>query len=127
MDGNETAGNGHVIGPTGPNGSYQAGDKILYGLVPVMIDQEGADKLNHSRDERQRRATATELTRPGFQLVSVCRKCDLRYEHDLVWRPYNAECSDWHGKTEHVDRQCLRCGFVWSESLDKERHDEPFE
>lgn len=106
------------LGPTGPDETWQEGDHAHTFAGCVRLTAASAKKLNDEAAERKAKTAAAEFTRLSFQQYRPCPKCKVLFPAsiDYVWEG-SARCAIVHGATEHIDRTCLRCGYIWAENL----------
>lgn len=108
----------HRTGPTGPNGTWQAGDHThnVAGDC-VDLDEEQAALLNQELQEERDKEMAAELARLPYQYRRTCPKCGCEFPAAIRYMPEDAPCSLLHGHSEHLERGCLRCNYIWAEHL----------
>lgn len=116
----------HKIGPSGPDETWVEGD--LYQVNPLMIQPisaEEADSLNQQLADHQIKATAAEASRQEFNLLRPCPKCRFvpKTQGEAAEVHYcgeRADCTRFHGSSEHQDRRCRVCHYTWAENLPHE-------
>lgn len=105
-------------GPTGLNEMWQEGDHYhsVFGHC-IDLTQEQADSLNAQITEFKEKAASAELLRQSFDYTRHCPKCRCTFPADVAYCHENSECAIAHGSSEHFDRICRGCGYVWPENL----------
>ena len=117
---NEQHGKGYC-GPTGPDGMWQLGDIAHQQTNPFQVEhvelstQDMVDALNNALIEKRQLEATGEMTRPTFLAERICPKCGYQGDPPKVRYAPEGGCNPSHGKTEHLDRQCRRCKYVWPE------------
>lgn len=105
-------------GPTGPDELWQEGDHYHTPIGQcVDLTKEQADQLNEHIADYKQKAQAAELSRQNYDYSRPCQKCRCSFPADLLYRGENSECAIAHGISEHMDRFCRNCGYVWAENL----------
>lgn len=104
-------------GPTGPNQTWQEGDHYatVGGCVELTVEQ--VNVLNEQLAEHRAKVQAGELTRLPHDQLRPCPKCGVRLGPMIVYRGEGADCQEDHGHTEHYDKQCHACFYLWAEQL----------
>lgn len=105
------------LGATGPNETWQAGDYCLTLTGPARLSTQQAAALNEQASRAKDKAHAGELARLVFNLHRPCPTCGLQFPAEVLFRQEGADCAPEHGLSEHLDRSCRRCSYLWAETL----------
>lgn len=111
------------IGPTGKDDTWREGDYAQVGpFMAVALNKEQADVMNQQMTKIKEKESVAELTRVTFSLLRACVKCGFAPKSageaaTIHFRAERDSCRMEHGYSEHMDRCCQICHFIWAEHL----------
>lgn len=107
----------HTHGPTGPNETWQEGDHYHNGFGCHVVTPAEALEWNRITAERRSQMITADMTRGAFNPTTPCIKCGCTFPAAVLYCTEDDGCQIEHGKNEHLDRVCQRCGFIWAENV----------